>query len=77
MNCLNADTHDELKIWRKILAIVHFVINNLKFIRQRLNHIVKINTELTQDNDSLCINCGSQHHYATRDLIHWKKNWKV
>ena len=39
-----------LKIWGKILAIVHFVINNLKFIRQRLNHVVKINIELIQDN---------------------------
>ena len=45
-----------LKIWGKILAIVHFVINNLKFIRQRLNHVVKINTELIQDNGTVCIN---------------------
>ena len=53
------------KIWGKILAIVHFVINKLKFIRQRLNHVVKINTELIQDNGTVCINCGSQHHYVT------------
>ena len=54
-----------LKIWGKILAIVHFVMNNLKFIRQRLNHVVKINTELIQDNGTVGINCGSQLHYAT------------
>ena len=56
---------NEKKNWGKILAIVHFVINNLKFIRQRLNHVVKINTELIQDNGTVCINCGSQQHYAT------------
>ena len=50
------------KLWGKILAIVRFVINILKFIRQRLNHAVKINTELIQDNGTMCINCGSQHH---------------
>ena len=48
-----------------MLAIVHFVINNFKFIRQRLNHVVKINTELIQDNGTVCINWGSQLFYAT------------
>ena len=45
---------NEKKNWGKILAIVHFLINNLKFIRQRLNHVVKINTELIQDNGTVC-----------------------
>ena len=45
MNCLNADTHDELKSLGQNMSYCPFC-DNLKFIRQRSNHVVKINTEL-------------------------------
>ena len=58
MNCLNADAHDELKNVGQNVSYCPFCGKqcNLKFIRQRLNHVVKINTELIQDNGTVCIN---------------------
>ena len=56
MNCLNADAHDELKNVGQNVSYCPFCGKqcNLKFIRQRLNHVVKINTELIQDNGTVC-----------------------